>query len=249
MSLLFALISETALVKESDLYIIARGVELGARDCALAWDKEPPAIDVFHARRALPDGCCPIVFLDDDSDPLALADHYWDPVRLLPAGRVWAPRALGLTLGSISLAVLTSHEVLEANVDPDCGQWVPCPGRRLGIKIAREVCDPVQSEYIVDTPNGPVSVANFVTPSYFDSRLADIGAANSYRADGGRFDFKGELTAAGQIGPDGYAILMDETHVWDEGPYGPFNAREHRADRAHRWARTERRHILGGVAA
>lgn len=243
MSLLFALITETALVKESDLYAIARGVERGARDCAEAWSVEPPAVDVFHARRALPDGCCPIVFIDDTTDPNALADHYWDLVRLLPACRVWPARASGVTLGTTALSVLTSHEVNEALVDPECTDFPPHPSRP-GVHVALEVCDPVQDEYVVETANGPIAVANFVLPSYFDARLADFGAALAYRDQGGAFDFKGTLGFAGQIGPSGYLILADETHIWDEGPEGPFNAIA-AADKAHAWARTFRRHARG----
>lgn len=242
MSLLFALIAETALVQPSQLYMIARAVEKGAKDCAEAWGKEPPAVDVFEARRGLPDGCCPIVFIDDQTELQVLADHYWDPLRLLPAGRVWANRATDLFLGGEALSVLTSHEVDEALVDGPCDGWDPCPGRP-GVKIAREVCDPVQTEYVITTPNGAIAVANFVTPSYLDTSLADFGEAQSFRSAGGRFDFKGELGYAGQIGINGYAILLDETHVWDEGPTGAFSAAKAYPGKMHPWSRTERRHL------
>ena len=240
MSYLFAFIAETTLVKSSDLYIMARAIEKAAQACALVWGKEPPAIDVFEKRTALPEFCQPVVFIDDSTDPGALADHYWDPVRLQPAARVWANRASGgLFTGPASQSVAASHEVLEALGDPSCLDELPCPGRE-GVSIALELCDPVQDSYVVETPNGEVSVANYVLPAFFDPVLADPESAKTFRSTGGLFDALGTLFCAGQIGPSGYAILSDATDTWLEGPNGPFQLAANSSKR-HPWARTARR--------
>lgn len=237
---LFALIAETTLVSSSDLYIMARAIEAGAQDCARAWGKKAPAVDVFQARMGLPQFCQPVVFIDDTSDPGALAVHYWDPVRLQPAARVWANRATtGVLLGPGAQSVSASHEVIEALGDPTCEEECPCPGRD-GVRIALELCDPVQDELEVQTPNGRIAVANYVLPPYFDVELADPEMAKIFLEGGGRFDAKGTLTRAGQIGPRGYAILSDDSRTWFEGPDGEFQYAAS-SPKLHPWARTNRR--------
>jgi len=236
---LFALIAETTLVTNADLYVMARAIEAGTQDCARAWGKKAPAVDVFEARMGLPQFCQPVVFLDDTSDPGALAVHYWDPVRLQPAARVWSSRSSSLFDGSGAQSVAASHEVLEALGDPSCEADCPCPGRP-GVRLALELCDPVQDELVVRMSNGPVAVANYVLPAYFDEELADPEMAKIFLEGGGRFDAKGTLTRAGQIGPRGYAILSDDSRTWFEGPDGELKFSEDSA-KLHPWARTERR--------
>jgi hypothetical protein len=185
----FVLITETSLVSESDLYKIAKDTERNVGDCAQAWGRERPAVDVIHAKSALPDFCQPILFVDDDTlDPGALAVHYWDPVRLGPAGRVFVNRC-------DNILIPTGHELCEALVDPQCNLWSDAPSRP-GVQIALEICDPVQDAYV----NG----ANFVLPAYFGG-------------PGDRWDWAGRLPGPGSIGPNGYAIFQDNTHRWTEG--------------------------------
>lgn len=72
-------------------------------------------------------------------------------------------------------------------------------------------------------------MANFVTPAwFFDRPLA-------------RYDWSGELSAAGEIGPEGYAILRDDSRIWLEGPGGrekPFLNGELGKSKDHPWSRT-----------
>lgn len=231
MALYFVLISETSLVSEPTLYQIAREIERNARDCADAWHLARPEIDVIHARTALPPFCQPIVFLDDDSlDPGALAVHYFDPIRVMPAARVFVNRAADMR----DVQIATGHEVCEALVDPLCGNYVQAPGRAPGVQIAVEVCDPVQDAYEL-SPGG--TGANFVTPAYFDSRFADPEMAAAYLAAGGAFDRLGTIKVAGTLGPSGYAVFQQGGQEWVE----PQEIAAAKPGAMHPWSRTARR--------
>jgi hypothetical protein len=237
MGLLFALISETTLVTPAELYRLAKPLEQNGQHCAADWNMAAPAVVVCEARIGLPTFCQPIVFIDDDTDPGALAVHYWDPIRLAPAARVWVNRASGLTGGAWSVSEAAGHEVVEALIDPRCDLWTDCPGR-IGVDIALEVGDPVQDAYLVDG----VAVANYVTPAYFDTRLGDPDVAASFRQQGGKFDRIGTLERAGTIGPEGYAIFRDATHRWTEDVGGPRVAST-KPGATHFMARTIRRQL------
>jgi hypothetical protein len=235
MGLLFALISETTLVKPSDLYRLSKPLEQSGQHCAIDWDRAPPAVVVCESRIGLPQFCQPIVFIDDDTDPGLLAVHYWNPILLAPAARVYVNRASGLVSGQFSVSEAASHEIVEALIDPRCDLWTDCPGR-VGVDIALEVGDPVQDAYLVDG----VAVSNYVTPAYFDTRLADALVASSFIAQGGKFDRLGTLPRAGTIGPEGYAVFRDATHRWLEDAGGPEIAQA-KPGAAHFMARTVRR--------
>lgn len=237
MGLLFALIAETTLVTPADLYKLSKALEQNAQHCAADWQREAPAVVVCQSRTALPTFCQPIVFIDDDTDPGLLAVHYWNPILLAPAARVWVNRASGLVSGPYSVSEGASHEIVEALIDPRCDLWTDCPGR-VGVDIALEVGDPVQDAYLIDG----VAVTNYVTPAYFDTRLADPATAASFLEQGGRFDRLGTLARAGTIGPEGYAVFRDATHRWIEDASGPA-ASKPKPGAGHFMARTVRRQI------
>jgi hypothetical protein len=243
MPYLFALISESTLVSPADLYRLTKPLERNAQECAADWNMAAPAIVVCEARVGLPAFCQPIVFIDDETDPGALAVHYFDAIRLAPAARVYVNRATGLVSGPYSVSEGASHEIVEALVDPRCDLWTDCPGRP-GVEIALEVADPVQDHYEI---NG-VTVANYVTPAYFDTRLAAPDVAADFNSWGGRFDRLGTLARAGSIGPEGYAIFRDATHRWTEDIGGARGASP-KPGAEHGWARTVRRQMSIGAVA
>jgi hypothetical protein len=249
----FALIRETPLVTERDLYWLARVLEGQAQEFCAEWQLEPPALDVVAPRTPLPDFCQPVVFVDDDSNPDALAVHYVDLPRLQPAARVYVPRASGFNSGPWPVTGAASHEVLEALADPWCDQWRAHPDpARSGVDVALEVADPPQTVYSVTGHDGDVLVANYVTPSWFDPSLWNEENRTAFLKAGGRFDRKGELTRPGEVGPSGYVILRTHDEfgdsVWTEervarvpaasAPPFPWEAKP---GNRHPWARTERR--------
>jgi hypothetical protein len=229
MSLLFVLISATPLVRTADLYGMARAIEVGAKNCADAWQLAPPAVDVCADATSLPDGCCPVVFVDDNSDPGALAVHFVSD-RFQPAARVYMNNASGVNTGDWSASEGASHEVLEALCDPLCDAWHTHP-TRPGIEVALEVSDPVQGFYFVEAAGQRWRVSNFVLPAWFE-----------HHPDGGFFDWMSELHEAGEVGANGYVILRDKTGAtWTEDAFGARSMAAKKPGAAHPWARSSRR--------
>jgi hypothetical protein len=231
----FCFISETTLISPSELYVLARAIEPTAIECANAWGLDAPAIDVIDDKKNLPFACQPVVFIDSETDSAALAVHYWDPVRLHPAARVYVDQASGLVSGTYSVSEGASHECFEALADPRCDLWTDLPGRS-NVQVAIEICDPVQDTF--DAGGG--RIANYVHPAYFDSRLAAPDIALRFRQEGGRFDHLGTLSRAGLIGQEGYLILRNEHETWLEDDGGRFNVLR-KPGAEHPWSRTQRR--------
>lgn len=249
MPLTFALATVSKLITRAELYELSAPLEANARHCAKAWGKEPPAIVVVDKPEEMPRGCCPVIFLDDTTeDAGALAVHYVDPARFLPAARVYCDRSSGLRHGRYSICEAAAHEVTEALCDPYVNLWADMPGRD-GVQVAIEVADPVQTHYTIHYAGHDWPVANFVTPAWFDSRLWDTAARAAFLDGGGRFDHSGELHSPGQIGPEGYAVLRQRDdsgwRTWSEARPMEHHPVAHAAVRAeavkHPWARTRRR--------
>lgn len=197
--MLIALISDTQLVSPADLYKLGLALELNGQHCAAAWDKEAPAIVVIDREDKLPAGAHPFVFVDEASDQGWLAVHYFDPVRQVPAARVFVPTASGFNDGTASVAEAASHEVVEAMVDPRVNLWLPHPGPgRAGVEMALEIADMPQDHYFVEAAGTRWRMSNFVNQFYFEP---------GYLPPGTKVDHLGSLSGPGQIGPEGYAIV------------------------------------------
>lgn len=227
-SVLFVLVTETKLVTAADLFRMKHALERNVVQCAMAWEFSPPAVEVFAAKTDLPEWCIPVVFVDDETDPNALAIHYWTGFG--PAARVYADKASSVTSGDEAVSTLASHEICEALVDATCEEYRPAPGREK-TEIALEVCDPVQDSYEMPDDAGPVSVSNFLLPSYFQ---VDVGPP---------YDWRGTLVSPGSIGPDGYAIFRDPAgNTWLESQDGPMSLGDiKKPGIMHPWGRTLRR--------
>jgi len=115
-----------------------------------------------------------VILVDDMPVDGALAFHDEDST-----GRIYALTGVKtilssgggiLTPGSSddSVSAASSHEVLEAKLDPNCNQWVDGPielGGQTWASIAKEACDPCQAEAYV---KGGVLVSGFILPAWFD---------------------------------------------------------------------------------
>jgi hypothetical protein len=208
-SYLFALVAETKLVSASDLRRLAVALEAHGRDVARAFGFTAATCEVADDRDKLPPWAHPIVFVDDEQDPGALAVHYWDPVRSGPAARVYVGRGSGMAAGSQSIVESASHESGEARANARTNLWAPHPDpfrRAEGVELAFENCDPCQDTYAITIGGTVWNVANFVYPQWFDGRFNDDAVRQRYLAAGGRFDHAGRLTRPGQIAPTGYVI-------------------------------------------
>lgn len=236
--MLFALITETRLVTASELYRMAAALEINAAHCSKAYQlDEPVGIVVVDRESELPAGCYPVVMVGEGGDSATLADHWFDPLRAIPAARVLVQNTSGLNAGTNSICEATSHEIVEALCNPRLSTWSQHP-TRAGVEVAREVADPCQDDYVARVNGTDWHVANFVTPAWF----APTGAVD--------FDWCKRLRAPGEIGPDGYAVMRERRadggwRQWSEGRNGPIgqNSRE-LARKQHHASRTQR--LLAG---
>lgn len=238
--MLFALCSVTPLVTQRDLYFMAGALELQASIVARAWGLEAPAVMVCASPDSLRSFCQPIICTDKDEADTNF-DAYHQPDKFHGTlSRVFAPRATGIFTGDTSTSELVSHELFEALVDPLCDLYTHMPGRAANVDTALEASDMLQNTYVVTHMGTDVQCANFLYRAAFDDSLADPERASAFMAAGGKFDHLGTLTRAGQIGPEGYAVLRDGSRRWLESFTGPMGANPN-AGAAHPAARTGRR--------
>jgi hypothetical protein len=242
--MLFALITDTKRISQTQLYGLSRALERNGKHCAQAWGKEPPAVVALDRKSGLPRGASPILFVDENSDPTTLAYHYYDPIRGTPASRVLVHRDSKFNDGNYSLCEAASHEMLEALLDPMINLWVdhPDPAQRADTQMAFEICDMTQEHYTITMRDVRWRVADFVTPAYFRQDIAeDPDKLARAHAAGVRFNYCGTLSRPGEIGPEGYAILRQRSEyggwrVWSESKKTLDAARV--AAKAHPLART-----------
>jgi hypothetical protein len=240
----FALVTQTSLVKASELYRMASALEACAKHCAETWGRLAPAIDVCDDVDKLPKNAIPVVFVDSSTDMGAIGVHYWTPQRG-PAARVYVEQTSGLNAGSSSVSEAASHEILEALVSPQVNLWADYPGEAGGhphAQVAVEPADPCQDTYVVTVGGTSWQVANFATPEWFDKRYAGYVPTSELK-----FDYAGRLRGAGKVGPEGYVVLRAPAAVggyvtWLEDAWGPVDKLQNskrREAKAHAWSRTK----------
>lgn len=216
------LVSQTHNIGYSELLALRGALEINARHCADAWASEgvkAPAIEVGTTAERVPEGCFPLIFMDEGSEKGILANHYYDMLRRGPAGRVFVDHCSGFNKGEYSVAESASHEVVEMVVNPRIDQWRPSPLAEhdpLTTRIALEVADPVQDHYSVISRGTPFKMANFILPSWFD-RSENLHTYTDYPSHN-EYDYKGKLSYAGEILPGGYVITSTkEDGKWKRG--------------------------------
>jgi len=201
-----------------------RVAQQNAVDCASAWGKEPPLVTVFDDLDKVPRErpCNPVMIVDGTEDPTTLGYHFVSPFWG-PASRASLETASGILDGDESLCETVCHEVLEILCDPFVNLWMDGPAPSYlepgedwgdGWQYALEVCDAVQTTYPVKlwglTGVSEAKAANFVTPAWFDSVMAqNQGAIDTWRATGRGFDHAGQLKRPFAIGPHGYAPVRN----------------------------------------
>jgi len=178
--------------------ITAEDVQTAVRTCASQmklhvapyWDMVPPSIVYYADEKLIPPGADILILFDSSDQAGALGYHRVTPEGL-PYGRAFVSPVLnhgGTPLtGTMSVSAVVSHEVCEWFVDRFLNLWVDGPDGEYPV----EICDPVENDaYEI---NG-VSVSNFVTKRYFDTRAPA----------GTQLDYMGKLTAPFTITPGGY---------------------------------------------
>lgn len=165
------------------------------RDFWPHWGNGQPVPDIFQVLLDQPDPyAMQMVMLTDNVDALGvgkLAYHYIQNAKPYSVIFVQADLDAGV-MPSVSLA----HEIMEQLANPWLTRRLPGPGGLYPV----EPGDPTQSDndsYEIDSGLGPVSVSNFVLPSWFDPN-------GKYP-----YDFRGLITKPFEVRPGGYAMVYD----------------------------------------
>ncbi|NBW06437.1 MAG: hypothetical protein EBR82_00245 [Caulobacteraceae bacterium] len=144
----------------------------------------------------------PIIIMDNPDQAGALGYHTETPDGKI-WGRVFTKPVLGgggsVLHGSLSIACVLSHEIIEAYCDPNVNLWCDMYDGRM---VAYEACDPVENDsYEITTKNGTrVSVSNFVLPDWFDAQAPLTS----------KFDFMAKLSKPLTMSHGGYMVLFDQ---------------------------------------
>lgn len=165
----------------------------------------------------------PIVIIDDPDQAGVLGYH-----SKSPGGKVWGRvfikpilnRGGSMLSGPLSVSAVLSHEVIEAYCNPDINIWAR---RKDGLLVAYEACDPVENDcYEVITTSGkPISVSNFVLPSWFDPNPEP----------GTQFDYMKRVSSPYAMSKNGYIITLDARTGKFQNVYGSKLAEELHAKR------------------
>jgi len=133
-----------------------------------------------------------IVFLDNADQANALAYHDLTPDGF-PLSKVFVKT---IADNGASLAVATSHELVEMLVDPAINLLSLGPDPKAA--YAYESADPVEADSLGFSVNG-FKMTDFVYPSYFE---------NFRKPNSTKFDYRGKVTRPFQILPGGYQLVF-----------------------------------------
>lgn len=214
---MLTIVNRSTLVPDDAVKMLTRACAHQLRyDVAPAYGMHPvPVVYSATPAEAAP-GSRVLTLFDTIDDPEALGYHTELPndVESAVIGCkiiLDQPGATFLT-GDIAVSSVVSHEVCEWFVDPHCNLTADDFN---GTAYAYEVCDPVESDsYDISVYNPvtrvhePVSVSNFVLPSWFDPQGAP-----------GAKDYLSKVTAPFELSPGGYAVKISEgqaTQVFGE---------------------------------
>jgi hypothetical protein len=182
-----------------------------------------------------PPGAWVIALVDDADQADDLGWHVEDEGEHI-YGRVFVRPILdngGDTLTKkLSVASTLSHEALETLIDPHVNLWANAGNGRA---FAYEICDPVEAlTYPVDIDGTKVTVANFVTPAWFDPKAGHP-----------QFDYLGKCTQPFTVAPGGYAMELTAGEIHEH--YGEHYPPWRKATKTADTSRSQRRRATNGV--
>jgi len=196
--MLIAILNQSTVVADADVATMTEAIASQVQfDAAPIWDRAPAAVVFYNDPATVPETAHGIAIVDTIQDqPKGVQGFHTED----QGGQLWGVVAAKPELdnggqvltGDWSVSSTLSHEVLEMFVDPNCNLWA---NDGKGSAYSLEVCDPVEAPTY--TVSG-VSVANFVTPAWFDP-LAPAP---------GQFDKLGELTAGFSVLKGGYMVVQ-----------------------------------------
>ena len=164
------------------------------RDFCGAWNIDIPKL-VFAAKgsggeKPVLDSMTWVLAILDDSDQADALGYHDLTASGMPQGKVFAKTCLE---DHESWSVCISHELLEMLADPYLNL---CAEGGDGRIRAVEVCDPVEDDSLGYEISG-VLVSDFVMPAWYSPCWSLQ-----------RFDFRGRLHQAAELGVGGYASIM-----------------------------------------
>ena len=173
-------------------------------DVGPAWERDYWYIIFYPDPSKISPRAYPMVIVDNDSTPGALGWHAEFHDR--PYAQIMTSPVLdngGVVLfdpknpQNVSVSSVMSHEVVEEFIDPYINLWADGPQIAQGMSYAVEACDPVESSSYNNNAAGvPVSLSNFVLPSYFDNQGTHE-----------KFDYLGRLKAPFTLDSGGYMVV------------------------------------------
>lgn len=196
-----AIINQSTTVSNQDVATMTLACGFQLPSLCAAWQIHPVHIH-FSESGTYGKGVVPIYILDNADQQGALGYHDED-ANGNQYGRIFAKTVLdnqGTVLtGQLSVSSVLSHEVMEWAVDPRCNLWANVGGQM----VALEVGDPVEADsYSIHVAGNPVSVSNYVLPSWFDDQDAS-----------GLWDRMQNCGGPGQMSAGGYEIVMQASQV------------------------------------
>lgn len=149
----------------------------------------------------LPEGCYPMVFVDNADVAGALGYHSVDDGGKYYA-RIFTDLLLARGPWNDSVSECASHEYVEICLNPTCLVGVVGPKRPEGSRYQREGSDPVESDHYLtavtrEEQTFDMSLSNFVLPEYFRASTPA----------GARVDFLGTCPGPFQLAPGGYMLV------------------------------------------
>ncbi len=224
-----ALINQSTLVKNSEAQLMAKACQIQhTLHFAPAWGILPATIKFYSDPTKIPGYAYRAAIIDNDTQVQGAAGYHSedaDHPDLFVMAEVIIKQGNGVVLfdpsnpQNMTVSSVLSHEVCELAGDRFANFWAD-DGK--GNLWALETADGVQDQsYVINVPNSfaasilhqvmkttiastPVSMSNFVFPSYFNSQ-----ADNTNKP----FDYLKQLTAPFTISKGGYSILMKEGKV------------------------------------
>lgn len=185
-----ALISQSSTLTQQDLQAYVAPYQSFVDDWLVKQYPNAGATIVAPADGQVPSGAWPMYFQDNINQPGAAGYHDdtgSEPAAYIDTGQ--NPQFTG------------SHELAEMLVDPTGNSLYSAPSpdpadNGKQVEILNEVCDPVEDQSFAISVAG-VSLSDIITPSY--------GNGTS-----GPYDVADKLTAARQLGINGYISWIDE---------------------------------------
>ena len=227
--MLIAILNQSTLVSNADAAAMTQAVAAQVRfDAAPLWDRAPAAVIFYTDPGAVPAAAHGVAIVDTiQNQPQGVLGFHTEDQGGKQWGVVAAKPELDngakTTSGDWSVSSVLSHEVLEMFVDPNCNLWA---NDGKGSAYSFEVCDPVEAPtYQVSG----ISVANFITPSWFDPLAAPSA----------QFDKLGHLTQAFSILQGGYVVY--ESAGQQQQKFGEEFPEWRKAMKSGPMARTRRR--------